>query len=261
MILVTGASGYVGGVAVRRLSTMGHPVAAMARNARKAERNLPVGIPIRIADYGERSSLERAFEGVPILLSVASDGDRRDVTRHHANVIDAAAASGVEHVAFTSIIDVDETSPFYFAPVYRDAERRLAELGLGCTILRCGLYSDFLHSSWVEPARSTGRLSVPVGQARIAPVSRDDAAEAAAAAIVSRHHRGKVYELTGPRSYSFDEVAGLASGFAGVPVHYAACSPSDYLQRACAEMQDPWPHAFATLCASISPRSLRAGVA
>ena len=93
---------------------------------------------------------------------------------------------------------------------------------------------------------------MPVGQAHIAPVSRDDVAEAAAAAIVSRHHGGKVYELTGPRSYSFDEVAGLASGFAGVPTHYAACSPGDYLQRARMEMRDPWPHAFATLCASIS---------
>jgi NAD(P)H dehydrogenase (quinone) len=252
LILVTGASGYVGGVALHRLSTMGHPVAAMARDARKAERNLPAGIPIRIADYEDRSSLERAFEGVTRLLFVASDGERRDVLRHHANVIDAAAATGVEHVAFTSIIDVDETSPFYFAPVYRDAERRLAELGLGCTTLRCGLYSDFLLSSWVEPARSTGRLSLPVGQARIAPVARDDVAEAAAVAVVSRHHCGKVYELTGPRSYSFDEIADLASGFSGVPIRYAACSPSDYLQRAWTEIRDPWPHAFASLCASIS---------
>jgi NAD(P)H dehydrogenase (quinone) len=63
---------------------------------------------------------------------------------------------------------------------------------------------------------------VPVGQARIAPVSRDDVAEAAAAAIVSRQHCGKVYELAGPSSYSFDEVAGLASGFSGVPIRYAA---------------------------------------
>jgi NAD(P)H dehydrogenase (quinone) len=252
MILVTGASGYVGGVALRRLSMMGHTVAAMARNARKAERNLPAGIDIRIADYDDTSSLKRAFEGVTGLLFVASDGDGRDVMRQHANVIDSVAAAGVGHVVFASIIDVDEASPFYFTPVYRDAERRLAELGLGWTILRCGLYSDFLLSSWVQPAISTGRLSVPVGQARIAPVSRDDVAEAAAAAIASRQHCGKVYELTGPRSYSFDEVAGLASGFASVPIRYAACSPSDYLQRAWTEMRDPWPHAFATLCASIA---------
>jgi NAD(P)H dehydrogenase (quinone) len=98
-------------------------------------------------------SLEKAFEDVTRLLFVASDGDARDVMRHHANVIDAAAAAGVEQVAFTSIIDVDETSPFYFTPVYRDAERRLAECGLVCTILRCGLYSDFLLSSWVPRDR------------------------------------------------------------------------------------------------------------
>jgi NAD(P)H dehydrogenase (quinone) len=143
---------------------MGHPVAAMARNARKAKHNLPAGIPLRIADYDDKSGLERAFESVTRLLFVASDGDRRDVMRHHANVIDAAGASGVAHVAFTSIIDVDETSPLYFAPVYRDAVRRLAELGSGCTTLRCGLYSDFLLSSWIEPARSTGRLPCPWGR-------------------------------------------------------------------------------------------------
>lgn len=149
---------------------MGHPVIALARNARKAENNLPAGIPIRIADYDDRASLDRALEGVTGLLFIASDGDGREVMRHHANVIDAAGISGVEHIAFTSIIDVDEAPPSYFTPVYRDAERRLAELDATCTVLRCGLYADFVLTHWVEPARSAGQLSLPVGQARIAPV-------------------------------------------------------------------------------------------
>lgn len=65
---------------------------------------------------------------------------------------------------------VDEAPPSYFTPVYRDAERRLAELDATCTVLRCGLYADFVLTHWVEPARSAGQLSLPVGQARIAPV-------------------------------------------------------------------------------------------
>ena len=252
MILVTGASGYVGGMALRRLSALGHAVAGMARNADKARRNLPDGVALRIADYDDRSSLERAFAGVTRLLFVAGDGDARDVMRQHANVLDMAGAAGVEQVAFTSIIDIDATSPFYFTPVYRDAERRLGGLGMCCTILRCGLYADLVLSHWIEPARAAGRLSLPVGQARIAPVSRNDVAAAAAVAITSRRHCGKVYELTGPGSYSFDEIAALASAASGKPIGYVACSASDYLQRAWAEMQDPWPHAFSTLCLSIA---------
>ena len=173
--------------------------------------------------------------------------------RHHANVIEAAAARGVEHLVFLSIMDIDESSPFYFAPVYRDAERRLAEHGLASTTLRCGLYADLVLTD-LGRAREIDRecFRLPAGQGRVAPVSRDDVAAAAAKAIVSPHHRGKVYELTGPKSYSFDEIAGLASRLSGAPIQYVPCSADDYQHRARMEMQDPWPHAFATLCASIS---------
>lgn len=252
MFLVTGASGCVGGVALRRLSAMGHPVAAMARNPRKAEDTVPAGLPVRIADYDDVSSLKKSFEGIFSLLFVASDGDGRDVMRHHANVIDAAAASGIEHIVFTSIVDIDETSSFYFAPVYRDAELRLARSGLNCTILRCGLYADLLLSHWVEPAKATGELSLPVGGAVVAPVSRRDVGAAAAAAITSSDHQGKVHVLTGPTSHSFDQVADLASEAFDFAIRYVPCTPDDYRRRSRAEMQDHWPHAFATLCTSIS---------
>lgn len=254
MILVTGASGYVGGMALRRLSAMGCPVAAMARELRKAEKAVPAGVPIRIANYDDVASLETAFEGVASLLFVASDGDGRDVLRQHANVIDAAAVAGIKLVVFTSILDIEETSPFYYTPVYRDAERRLTESGLNCTILRCGLYSDLLLSHWIEPARVTGELCLPVGRARVAPVSREDVAAVAAALTVAADlsgKEGKVYELTGLRAYSFDEIAGLANEAFGTRIRYTSCSPSDYLRRAWAELHDPWPHAFTTLCASI----------
>jgi NAD(P)H dehydrogenase (quinone) len=254
MLLVTGAAGYVGGAALRLLSTPGGSrcVAGLARNAERAALTTPNGVTLRIADYDDRPSLEKAFQGVTRLLFVASDGAGPDVVRQHAHVIDAAAGSGVEHIVFTSIVDVDDTSPFYFAAVYRDAERRLIECGTAWTILRCGLYSDFLLSNWLEPARSTGVIAVPAGGSRIAPVSRDDVAAAAAAVLASGAHRGKVYELTGPRSYSFDEIGEVAGRAFGVPIAYQPCSPADYLLRCWATMEDPWPHAFATMFASIS---------
>ena len=252
MLLATGGSGYVGGLAVRRLLAGGCDVAVMARDAGKAARALPEGTQIRVGNYDDPASLRQAFDGVTRLLFVSSDGDARDVMRHHANVIDAAAAMRVDHVIFTSIIDIDATSPFYYTPVYRDAERRLSECGLGHTILRCGLYSDFLFSLWVTPAISSGRLSLPVGDSPIAPISRDDVAHAAATVAATPAHWGQIYELTGPRTHSFEDVARLASQASAVSVRYRACSPSDYLRRLWEEVEDPWPHAFSTLCASIA---------
>jgi NAD(P)H dehydrogenase (quinone) len=254
MLLVTGATGYVGGAALRLLAALSgsRSIVGVARNVDRAALTVPKGVAFTIADYDDRPSLDKAFAGATSLLFVASDGAGPDVVRQHANVIDAAAASGIAHIVFMSIVDVDETSPFYFAAVYRDAERRLLECGTAWTILRCGLYSDFLFSHWLEPARSTGVIAVPAGRARIAPLSRDDVAAAAVAVLVSGAHRGQVYELTGPRTYSFDEIGELAGRSFGVPIAYRPCSPTDYLLRCWATMQDPWPHAFSTMFASVA---------
>lgn len=252
MFLVTGATGHVGGAALRRLLTDGHAVAAMVRDASKAREQLPTNTPIRLADYDERSSLERAFDGVAHLVFVASDGDAHDMMRHHANVIEVATARGVKRITFTSIVDLDERSPFCYAPVYRDAERRLVGCGVEWTILRCGLYSDLVLDHGLLPAQDSGEISLPIGSARIAPISRDDVAEALAAVSVSHSCGGKTFALTGPRSWSFDEIAALMTNIVCRPVRYSACSPAEYLKRAQREMDDSWwPHAFSTLCAAI----------
>ncbi|QND65235.1 NAD(P)H-binding protein [Mesorhizobium loti] len=252
MILVTGASGYVGSKALAALSRQDLPAAGMVRATGKRVAGLPAETPLRIADYDDPRSLSRAFEGVSTLLLVSSDADGRDLLRQHANAIEAAASLKVSSIVFTSIIDIDADSPFYFTPVYRDAERRLRESGLAWTILRCGLYSDLVLDSWIKPAFPSGTLSLPTGAGEVAPVSRQDVALAAAAVVASpEKHAGKIYELTGPRKLSFHEMTETAGSAFGRRLEFAPCSPADYLQRAWSEMQDPWPHAFSTLCGSI----------
>ena len=62
------------------------------------------------------------------MVLISSDGDASAVMRHPANAIEAATATNIRHITFTSIVDTDELSPFYFSPAYQDAERRLAAL-------------------------------------------------------------------------------------------------------------------------------------
>lgn len=250
MILVTGASGHVGNAVVSRLASSGHEVAALVRNPEAAQSRLPRGTALRVGDYENISSLKAAFAGIDALVLISSDGAADTVVRHHANAIDAAMAIGVRHITFTGIIDIGETSPFYYAPAYRDAERRLAACGVPSTIMRCGLYSDFILDTWLAPA--SGELVLPAGQGLVAPVSRDDVAAAVAAAAVRADASGPLYTITGDRALGFDEIASFYAEATAQPLRYRPCSPSDYLASVSARLDDPWPEAFATLCVSIA---------
>lgn len=238
MIVVTGASGHIGSRAVRRLADLGLPVTAMGRNEARLRKVIPAHVPLIIADYDDPGSLDRAFSSATQLLFVASDGFADDVIRQHAHVIDAANRSTIAHAVFTSIIDVDDGSPFYFAPVYRDAERRLKSARFASSILRCGLYCDFILQHWLQKTL----VSVPVADARIAPISRDDVAAAAVEAVLSASDEAQ--HLTGARSYSMAEIAAVATGILGRPYRYEGCAPEVYFGRLTAELEDPWPEAF-----------------
>jgi NAD(P)H dehydrogenase (quinone) len=172
LILATGATGYVGSTVVRRLRSHGLEVAAMVRDASMAGERLSPQVTLRVADYENISALRSALAGAEQMIMISSDGDARAVMRHHANIISAATAASLRHITFTSIIDVEPRSPFYYAPVYRDAERRLEDSSLPSTIVRCGLYSNFILKHWLTPSRESEEVLLPTGQSCIAPISR-----------------------------------------------------------------------------------------
>jgi hypothetical protein len=87
------------------------------RHLQTAGRRLPSGIALRVADHEDASALKRALAGID---------EASAVMRHHANAIEAATATNIRDITFTSIVDTEELSPFCFSPVYRDAERQLA---------------------------------------------------------------------------------------------------------------------------------------
>jgi NAD(P)H dehydrogenase (quinone) len=89
----------------------------------------------------DASALKRLLAGTDDIVLISSDGAASGVMRHHANAVEAAAVTNIRPITFTSIVDTDELSRFYFLPVYRDPERRPAVCSVPSTILRCGLES------------------------------------------------------------------------------------------------------------------------
>jgi NAD(P)H dehydrogenase (quinone) len=196
------------------------------------------------------SASRSALAGADQKILILSDGDARAVMRHHANIISAGTAASLRHVTFTSIVDVEARSPFYDAPVYRDADR-LEDRGIPTTIVRCGLYSDFILKHWLTPSPESEEVLLPTGQGCMAPISRDGVA-AAIAAIASQpgeHHLRCV--LTGHRALILDEIVTTFGKLAGQPIHRDT-DIGDYLVWAWVRLNDPWSHAFSASCSSIA---------
>ena len=74
MILVTGATGYVGSAVVRRLLSQGLEVAAMVRDAGAAGERLPPQVTLRVADYEDISALRSALAGADQMILIPGDG-------------------------------------------------------------------------------------------------------------------------------------------------------------------------------------------
>ncbi|MDX1390302.1 MAG: NAD(P)H-binding protein, partial [Acidobacteriota bacterium] len=63
-VLVTGATGYIGGRLVRRLWASGRPVRAMARSPENLRSRVPSNVSVVAGDVLEPESLTGALEGI-----------------------------------------------------------------------------------------------------------------------------------------------------------------------------------------------------
>jgi uncharacterized protein YbjT (DUF2867 family) len=223
MILVTGATGRTGGALVRRLSAAGVPVRALARSASRAEglSALP-GVEVAEGDMARPATLTPALRGVDRTMLISSaDPVMLEV---QSNFVDAAATAGVGHVVKLSGIIADLDSPFRYARMHGEVERRVEASGMAFTHLRAG---EFMHAYFrqVPSIVATGRLMLPMEDARIASIDVGDVAEVAAAILTGSGHEGAVYSLTGPEALSMTDVAEKLSTATGRTIQYVDVGP------------------------------------
>ncbi|MGW0019414.1 SDR family oxidoreductase [Rhodococcus sp. NPDC003382] len=228
-IAVTGATGNLGCLTIAALLERGVAAAdivAVVRDAAKAAELAEKGVQVRVADYDDADALRVAFAGVDKLLLVSGSEIGRRVPQH-TNVVEAAKATGVGFLAYTSILDA-QNSPLMLAAEHKATENLIAESGIAHALLRNGWYWENYESA-VGTARETGALFGAAGTGRVAGAARKDFAEAAAAVLLADDAAGKVYELGGDR-LTYTELAEALSGVVGKPVVYKDLSREEYTQ-------------------------------
>jgi NAD(P)H dehydrogenase (quinone) len=247
---VTGAGGGLGSRTVRSLLGLDDAGSVIALT------RTPEAIPerprltARYANYGETGSLRPALDAVDTLVFISSDGVAEAMREHHARIVCAAVAAGVEHVVYTSIIDISPDSGFYYASVHRDTEAMLAGSGLLHSVARTSIFADYFVSTWVRPALATGTLALPAASGRMSLVSRDDVARALAA-LALRRTAGTV-ELTGPEAPTAAEVCEVTRAVTGRELRYSAIDDSSYRAQMAREGASDWLiEAYSTMLASV----------
>jgi uncharacterized protein YbjT (DUF2867 family) len=160
------------------------------------------------------------------MLISSSDATMQEV---QSNFIDAARTAGVQHVVKLSGIMPEVDSPFRFARMHGEIEKKLERSGIAYTHLRAG---EFMHSYFrqVPNILARGALFLPMEDAKIASIDVGDIAEAAAFTLTTEGHEGRIYPLTGPEALSMAEVAGKLSTAAGTTIRYVNVPPAQARQ-------------------------------
>jgi len=229
MIVVTGATGALNGATVDHLldRVPAGEVVVAVRDVAKAQRFADRGVEVRRADYADASSLPAAFAGADQLLLVSSNAQGVDTVPLHAAAIDAAAAVGVGRVLYTSHQGAAPGNPFAPGRVHAATERLLADSGLPWTSLRNGFYAHTL--GWLAgPWRQAHRIRVPA-DGPVSWTAREDAAEAAAAVLLSASTHDGPVTLTAAEAPTFAEVARTASDLAGREVVLEVVDPERWV--------------------------------
>ena len=208
MILVTGATGRVGGQALRRLVEKGLEVRAFVRDPAKIEA-LGLGVEAVQGDLDKPETIPPAMAGVDKVLVVAGGWD---IPGEDANVIAAAEAAGVGHVVLVSSLGVE--AGVASGPFHAPGEEKLRSTGLDWTVLRPGFYMANAMM-WRDTVVGQGVIYEPTGTGRHAILHPADVGDVAAEVLASDGHAGQIYELTGPEAVSSADCAAALSAALG----------------------------------------------
>ncbi|WP_282783207.1 MULTISPECIES: NAD(P)H-binding protein [unclassified Nocardia] len=202
MILVTGATGGIGGALLSELRKGAEPVRCLTRDLARSA--FPAGVEVVEGDLAEPVSLKPALEGVRAMLYLSRFGPDREI-------LEAARTAGVRQVVLVSSITV-LTHP-WLGPAAENAavERMVEDSGMEWTVLRPTQFASNTLM-WADAIRAGRPIEVPFADIALPTIHPADIAAVARLALTDPAHRGQAYALTGPARISpREQVAAIAA--------------------------------------------------
>ncbi|MFI6453880.1 SDR family oxidoreductase [Streptosporangium amethystogenes] len=222
-VLITGATGTVSTALMNALEGADVGLRALVRDESRARGLRERGAEVFVGDLDDARSLPPAFEGVHDLWLLTPNSPR--APENSMNAVWAARQAGVERIVRLSVVGAAHDAPNRSGRLHALSDQEIERCGTRWTILRPHWFMQNLLNETGD-ITATGTFSLNMASARVGMIDVRDIAECAARVLLDgpdRHH-GETYTLTGPRSLTFDEVAGALSRALDRPIAYLPVS-------------------------------------
>ena len=217
---VFGGSGFIGRYLVKRLAQAGHVVRVASRNPDRAGLLRPMGVVGQIvplyASLSSPADVARAVDGADFvvnLIGILSEGRAGDFKRLQeegaGRIATAAASAGVQRLVQISAIGADPGSPSRYAQTKAAGEQAVRAAMPAATVLRPSIVfgpEDQFFNRFAAMTQFSPVMPVIAGDTRFQPVYVCDVADAIMAGLTRSDTAGRVFELGGPKVWTFREL-------------------------------------------------------
>lgn len=230
-ILVTGATGTIGGHVVEQLVKRGADVRAFVRDPSKA--SFPKGVGVVQGDLLDVDSLRSAFSGVSTLFLL--NAVVPDEYTQALIALNVAREAGIERIVYLSVIHSDRyVNVPHFAGKF-GVERMIEQMGLNATILRPAYFMNN-DLTITDVVTEYGIYPMPIGSKGLAMIDARDIGEIAALELIRREQAAtplplEQINLVGPDTLTGTNVAAIWTEVLGRPIAYPGDDTAGFEQN------------------------------
>jgi uncharacterized protein YbjT (DUF2867 family) len=224
-ILVTGATGNVGSRLVENLKDRGADFVAGISPKHDPDEFAARGISTSVYDLKEPASLAPAMQGIDRLFALVPFTPY--MVQNSADMLAAAREAGVRYILRQSVIGADPDSEYDLMKVHGDIDRGLIESGIEHTIIRPNSFMQNYISYYGSFIRRENTLYLSQGDGKASLVDARDVADVAAEVLMDPGpHAGRIYDITGAKALTNQDVVEIVSKAAEKDVTYVPIDDS-----------------------------------
>jgi uncharacterized protein YbjT (DUF2867 family) len=233
-VLVTGSTGYVGHYVVKALLEAGHSVVSVSRDAAKskaasgAKLEIFGNVEYRMGDVSNGNGLREAMNGVEAvvhLVGIIAEKGLQTFARVHVdgtrNVLEAAKAAGIKRYVHMSALGASANAVSGYSSSKFQAEELVRASNLDWTIFRPSLVfgvGDDFFGHVLKNLVSQAPIVPQIGDGMFLfrPIWVGDVAQCFVQALAKPDTIGKIFDLVGPKEFTFKELSALMQSVLGI---------------------------------------------